>query len=642
MGNRSKSSQHRQVAASEAYNDQVFGPHSQPTAEGQNSLEGDLNVLRTLVKNLIDMPNWYDPAAMTISDIAVNINDLNISTGNIATKLFPQPIRNSNFDNFSVNGNSSNSLDSAIKLFSDHNNGLGSPSVSGVVLNSTRGYKIDLRDTLTQNPIDDGNDNEVYARLDFVGGEYILNFFSYINGVETPYTFSSPKNIDATYVIFSREYKDLSWDRFFDFEFHDAIGMEGAQGSQGVVGPQGVEGNPSIVPGPQGNQGSQGLQGFQGVIGSNGATWYAGSGTPGSGIGEDGDFYLNVDTGDIYNKSSGSWSVVGNILGPQGTQGPQGNIGVNGTDGAQGPQGNTGADSTVEGPQGLQGNQGLQGLQGFQGNDGSVWLSDSGVPDNLLGKDGDYYLDTDNGDVYIKDSGTWNLETNITGPQGQQGNQGLRGLQGFQGIVGIDGSQGFQGNIGQDGIQGPQGNIGLNGIDGNQGFQGNVGADSTVEGPQGLQGSQGNQGLIGDVGPQGNIGFQGVQGFQGVDGATWHTGSGIPDSLLGKDGDLYLDTDNGDIYVKDSGTWNLETNIIGPQGQQGNQGEVGNTGSQGVQGWQGDGGPVGPQGPQGLFGPQGFSPQGNQGSQGFQGNQGAQGLQGSQGWQGAQGLVGDQ
>ena len=97
----------------------------------------------------------------------------------------------------------------------------------------------------------------------------------------------------------------------------------------------------------------------------------------------------------------------------------------------------------------------------------------------------------------------------------------------------------------------------------------------------------------------------------GANGATWLSGSGVPDSGLGNDGDYYLDTDTGDVYNKATGTWTVITNIKGEQGEQG---------------------------PQGIQGPQG--PQGEQGVQGIQGEQGPMGPQGEQGPQGIQGLPG--
>ena len=53
---------------------------------------------------------------------------------------------------------------------------------------------------------------------------------------------------------------------------------------------------------------------------------------------------------------------------------------------------------------------------GSNGADGSVWFSDSGGPDGALGKVGDYYLDTDDGEVYRKDAvDEWNSVANIKG-----------------------------------------------------------------------------------------------------------------------------------------------------------------------------------------------------------------------------------
>ena len=49
----------------------------------------------------------------------------------------------------------------------------------------------------------------------------------------------------------------------------------------------------------------------------------------------------------------------------------------------------------------------------------------------------------------------------------------------------------------------------------------------------------------------------GPQGPAGPSGATWYTGTGMPSSLLGVNGDLYLDTATGFLYEKISGTWQV-------------------------------------------------------------------------------------
>lgn len=57
-----------------------------------------------------------------------------------------------------------------------------------------------------------------------------------------------------------------------------------------------------------------------------GSAWQQGAGAPSSGLGANGDFYLNTTNGDIYGpKAAGAWgSVVFNITGPTGASGPAG------------------------------------------------------------------------------------------------------------------------------------------------------------------------------------------------------------------------------------------------------------------------------------------------------------------------------
>ena len=52
--------------------------------------------------------------------------------------------------------------------------------------------------------------------------------------------------------------------------------------------------------------------------GGGGAAWFDGAGTPSSGLGVNGDYYLNTINGDVYEKAGGIWWPVGNIKGPAG------------------------------------------------------------------------------------------------------------------------------------------------------------------------------------------------------------------------------------------------------------------------------------------------------------------------------------
>jgi hypothetical protein len=58
--------------------------------------------------------------------------------------------------------------------------------------------------------------------------------------------------------------------------------------------------------------------------------WYEGTTVPASGLGVNGDLYLRTTTGDVYQKASGAWSIVGNIMGPAGATGATGPAGPTG------------------------------------------------------------------------------------------------------------------------------------------------------------------------------------------------------------------------------------------------------------------------------------------------------------------------
>jgi len=103
------------------------------------------------------------------------------------------------------------------------------------------------------------------------------------------------------------------------------------------------------------------------------ARWYANVGTPGL-LFNDGDFYLNSNTGDVYEQISSVWTIVANIKGPTGSAGTNGTNGLNGT----------------------------------------TWYSGSGVPSSGTGVNGDFYIRFATGDYYQKQSGSWVIVGNIT------------------------------------------------------------------------------------------------------------------------------------------------------------------------------------------------------------------------------------
>ena len=141
-------------------------------------------------------------------------------------------------------------------------------------------------------------------------------------------------------------------------------GDPGPQGLQGEVGPQGPQGNPGLV-GPMGLQGPAGpagANGTDGTPGTDGIKWLADSGAPDTAAGVIGDFYLNTDTGEYFEKTDVAiWTSAGNLTGPQGIQGDPGSQGPQGDPGPQGVVGKTGPQG-APGPAGKPGQNGADGI----------------------------------------------------------------------------------------------------------------------------------------------------------------------------------------------------------------------------------------------------------------------------------------
>ena len=107
------------------------------------------------------------------------------------------------------------------------------------------------------------------------------------------------------------------------------VGDTGAQGIQGIQGIQGL----------QGIQGIQGVVGNDGADGTNGYSVLSGAGVPSSGLGQNGDFYidLSADPRIMYGpKTAGAWGSGFSLKGDIGDTGPAGADGVDGAAGADG------------------------------------------------------------------------------------------------------------------------------------------------------------------------------------------------------------------------------------------------------------------------------------------------------------------
>jgi microcystin-dependent protein len=136
---------------------------------------------------------------------------------------------------------------------------------------------------------------------------------------------------------------------------------------------------------------------------------------------------------------NGDFDHVRTVVGPPGPPGPVG---------PQGPAG---------GPQGPAGPVGPQGPAGV----GSLWLQGEGAPSSGDGGEGDFWLDTNSGNIYgPKGGGGWGgVVFNIA--EGQQGPAGPAGPQGPQGQQGI---QGIQGQIGPEGPAGPANSLNVGNV----------------------------------------------------------------------------------------------------------------------------------------------------------------------------------
>ena len=133
------------------------------------------------------------------------------------------------------------------------------------------------------------------------------------------------------------------------------------------------------------------------------------------------------------------------------------------------------------------------GLDGNNGQDGKDILSGTSDPTSETGKEGDKYVNTTTGDIFVKKNGQWEREGNLKGPKGDKGEDGAAGA----------------------------------------------------------------------------TGAAGQNGQNGRDGKDILSGTNDPTSETGKEGDKYVNTTTGDIFVKKNGQWEREGNLKGPKGDKG-------------------------------------------------------------------------
>ena len=390
-----------------------------------------------------------------------------------------------------------------------------------------------------------------------------------------------------------------------------------------------------------GTNGRNGADGASGTDGRNGAELLSGPKAPTANDGKDGDTYIDATTGDVYKKEGRNWNQIGNIRGPQGLPGPKGDKGENGRDGftpevtvtdnhdgshtitVTQPEGRPALTTIVKNGENGQtpkvkaerdeakkqttltfyidkdgdGNytegtdtlvqtsivkDGQDGAAGQAGRDGKEVLNGKVDPTPRDGKDGDSFVNTATGDVFVKKNNTWEQAGNIKGPKGDKGENGK---DGFTPEVTVTDNHDGTHTIT---ITQPEGRPAVtttikNGVDGQTP---KVKAERDEAKKQTTltfyidKDGDGNYTEGTDTLVQTSIvkdGQDGATGQAGRDGKEVLNGKVDPTPRDGKDGDSFVNTATGDIFVKKNNTWEQAGNIKGPKGDKGENGRDGFT-----------------------------------------------------------------
>ena len=258
-------------------------------------------------------------------------------------------------------------------------------------------------------------------------------------------------------------------------------------------------------------------------------------------------------------------------------------------------------------PKGENGNDGKDAIRGAE------LLSGIIAPRPEDGKDGDTYIDATTGDVYKKRDGAWGKIGNIRGPQGEQGPKGDKGENGKDGrapkikveditksaeSAGVSSRSGIRITVYDDKNNNDEFDEGdtilntkdiYNGADGKNGVDGQtpkVKAERDEAKKQTTltfyidKDGDGNYTEGTDTLVQTSIvkdGQDGAAGQAGRDGKEVLNGKVDPQPTEGKEGDTYVNTQTGDVFVKKNNAWEQAGNIRGPQGAKGENGRDGFT-----------------------------------------------------------------
>lgn len=336
--------------------------------------------------------------------------------------------------------------------------------------------------------------------------------------------------------------------------------------------------------------GGSGGGGTPGPQGTPGSVWRNGSGVPSNSLGINGDYYLDNDTGQVYQKIANVYQPVANIKGADGTNGTNGSVWYAGS-GAPTPSPSFNANDFY-----LNNDNGdvfrydgvawlpETNIDGTDGTNGSVWYASSGFPPpSGTYNANDFYLDNSTSEVYQYNGTTWIPQVNINGANGSQwytANGAPTNIYN-NGDFYLDGSTG---EVYQQ-ISNAWVNTGTNikGANGTNGTDGSIWYSGATLPPNVVGYNPTDYFLVttnGNVYQNNGSAWVFQLTLSGVAGSSWLNGNGVPSSGLGNDGDYYLDDLTGDVYTKVSGSWGSAiANIKGPAGANGLDGQDGSSSS---------------------------------------------------------------
>lgn len=237
--------------------------------------------------------------------------------------------------------------------------------------------------------------------------------------------------------------------------------------------------------------------------------------------------------------------------------------------------------------------EGDVGPRGLDGLSGTKIHSGANVPNADLGLVGDFYLQTNTGQLFgPKTEAGWGVPLNLVGTPGTNGTNGTNGLNGATihsgtgtPTIAIGANGDFYFNRSNGDFYGPKSGAGwgnptnlkgLNGADGAPGSQiwsGTAAPAMTI-------------GRIGDFyfntstsdfyGPKSAtswgtpVNLKGAPGGAGANGAKILNGADVPPNTVGVAGDYYINTSTGDLYGPKTTVWGSPImNLRGPQGASG-------------------------------------------------------------------------